>query len=103
MDRDSASCELTSSPYVYNASTSGIDELETQFTIFPNPTSSSFLITVSNNIPFTAKIRTIDGKTVSEEKATEMINIESSDWKSGVYFIELYQGNKKTTQKLIKK
>lgn len=100
----SAFCELTSSPYVYNASTSGIDELETQFTIFPNPTSSSFQITVSNNIPFTAKIRTIDGKTVSEVKAaTEMINLESSDWKSGVYFIELYQGNKKITQKLIKK
>lgn len=97
-------CSLFSFPYVYDATTTGIEEnaFGNSTAIYPNPTSDFFTISISNELPFLANIYTVDGKLIQTSSATSELKIESTTWNSGVYFVELIQGNSKITKRISK-
>ena len=68
--------------------------------IYPNPTKSSIYISTKNPVN---KIRILDnnGK-VLVEKATSTQIVDMTAFESGLYFIEITSGNKKTVQRVVK-
>jgi predicted dienelactone hydrolase len=97
----STTCSLTSNNFIYDIST-GIDILENAVSIYPNPTNSTFKIEISNGLPFEVNSFTVDGKLIQTNIATNSIDVESSRWNSGIYFIEIKQGNSKITKRMSK-
>ena len=73
---------------------------ESDCKIYPNPTKSSIYISAENPIN---KIRILDnnGK-VLVEKATSTQVVDMTAFESGLYFIEITSGNKKSVQRIVK-
>jgi len=78
-------------------------ELETNTIIFPNPTSHFISIDRSTfsdkNIQFS--ISDINGKEVVKTSNLITNTVDVSDFSSGVYFVNIYDGKQKITEKLI--
>ena len=97
-------CYLTSDAYDYTApTTTGVEELTFDALIYPNPTNESFQVQISNGQPFEASMYSIDGKFIQSNTGVDKLQIESSDWKSGVYLVVITQGNTKITKRVSKR
>jgi hypothetical protein len=77
------------------------NSLDTQFTVYPNPTNSNLILNISIAITID-KFRVIDqtGKTVLKESNATQINV--GKLRSGLYIIEFYSGSQKIQTKFIK-
>jgi hypothetical protein len=74
--------------------------------VFPNPTTSSFNFQVINNVSMAAinaRVLDIQGRQVKTIKINpnETITL-GSDFKSGVYMMEVYQGKEKKVVRVVK-
>ncbi|WP_196888974.1 T9SS type A sorting domain-containing protein [Aureivirga sp. CE67] len=79
------------------------DEIKTEYTLFPNPVYDNLSIQSDDNIDH-IKIFDIVGKLILNKKVkNKTINISTSDYSSGIYLLEMFNGNKKTSLKFIKK
>lgn len=77
-----------------NINTTGINEkaiISESIKIFPNPASSSFQITFSDEIVDAQDLYVINlqGKVVLTDKINQQTTIDSSVWPSGLYFIKV--------------
>lgn len=89
--------------YFSTTSTSIEEQLETQFNIYPNPFNDVLTIQNNENLTITYQITDVYGKViVSETTTTSNIKLQTSNLKSGVYFLSITKGNERFTKKLIK-
>ncbi|MDA7768401.1 T9SS type A sorting domain-containing protein, partial [Flavobacteriales bacterium] len=81
--------------------TIGITENQLSVNLFPNP--STGIVYLSQNVAKNAEVRvlTVLGKEVYSNTLTETLKIDLSEFKNGVYFIEVKNENSSTTERLI--
>ena len=77
------------------------------FTLYPNPTVGDVFIRPSTGDAGSVKIRLIDvqGQILNEmsiEHMTQETRVELSNYASGIYFVEVYSGERKFTFKVIR-
>ena len=89
---------------VIHFSTTSIEEqIESQFSIYPNPFNEVLTIQNNENAPITYQLSDVYGKTiVSETTQTSNFKLETLNFKSGIYFLTITNNNKRFTKKLIK-
>jgi hypothetical protein len=93
-------CDAISAPYNYQNGTSGIDELENiQFTIQPNPASKYFEIKSNDISQFEIAIFSIEGKLIYN--AQNVVKIETSNWKKGIYMVRFNSNGKSSIKRLV--
>lgn len=79
------------------------EENITTFNIYPNPASDFVKITAHGSQLETIKIYNSLGMLVEEiEVSADEVEINTSEYKSGIYFIQVYSDNKTTNKKVIK-
>jgi hypothetical protein len=90
---------------VQNNSNVGIEDLNANtFTLYPNPVHNELSI----DLPIGAYEITafhLDGRmraSISGESSATPIQINTSDWESGVYMIQIKQGNKISNQRVVR-
>lgn len=71
------------------------------YILYPNPTKHNLLVKRSTNNPTAFRISNMQGKSVLEGHLNEN-NIDVSNLSSGIYIIELNDGEKNVTKKFIK-
>jgi len=76
-------------------------------TVNPNPVSSSFNVAIrssDNNTTVDLRVLNADDRLLTRQKsrANSILKIDAADWKAGVYFIEVIQGDRRKVIKLIK-
>lgn len=83
-------------------------ELDDNIIIFPNPTSKNVFVNLSslaNNIKeynFQIKLFSINGSVIYENQTNQILNqINTSNFKSGIYILQLSDGEKIISKKLI--
>jgi hypothetical protein len=87
----------------YTQSTTGINEIAaTEFSVYPNPTTDELNITSPDNKIFSLNIFNSLGEKIYSAQATSNLQIETSNFANGLYFIQLNSQNKFYTQKFIK-
>lgn len=70
------------------------------FTTFPNPTNSGFQLSLNDTVDII--ITDLTGKTVfNSQQATGIIAIETTSWAEGMYLIQVHNGNKFKTERLV--
>ena len=99
---EKGACSETSTPTVITA----IEEIETNgVRIFPNPASHSFTINLVKSIAGVLKIYDVAGKIVFEKMITyngdKNLLIQSSAWRSGIYFVTISTGQKTLSTKIM--
>ncbi|MBN2777328.1 MAG: choice-of-anchor L domain-containing protein [Bacteroidales bacterium] len=77
-----------------------IDEYVLTNSIFPNPTTNSFIIK-SANTPANVQIIDINGKLVKSINKYSGENIDITDLQGGIYFVKLIAGDKISVGKLV--
>lgn len=89
---------------VIHYSTTSIEEqLENQFNIFPNPFNEVLTIQNNENSLITYHLSDIYGKIISSSTTqTSNFKLQTSNFKSGIYFLTITKDNERFTQKLIK-
>lgn len=91
----------------FNLSTEPVEEKfsTATFNVYPNPTSESFSVDLSNynTVGLELRILSISGKTVQKIQSPKVIEEFGEDLTSGVYFIEVIGNGKRSVQKVIKK
>ena len=75
---------------------------ENNFSIFPNPTNNFLNIKSNNNEKFLVSIFNSFGQSVYSGQANSNIKIETSNFASGLYFIQVNTNKNQFTQKIIK-
>ena len=80
---------------------SGFNELGAfeRINIYPNPASNSFKIDIEGE--FNLKIVNIQGKLIYQTEGSNSIEINSSNWQHGIYFIYLQQDEKFYSYKML--
>ncbi|MCO5260111.1 MAG: T9SS type A sorting domain-containing protein [Crocinitomicaceae bacterium] len=76
-----------------------------QFAVYPNPTKDFLTIDLINHSGEASKIRIYDTKgSLIEAIEFSGINmqLQTSSWEEGLYFLELENGNRKVTSKIVK-
>lgn len=97
-------CQVKSNTIMAD-STLGIQEnmLMSPIKIYPNPSSSTFIIKLPTHQGFSLSVTDITGRTVYTNKnASEAITIDASGFSSGVYFIKAINQRTLLTGKLVK-
>lgn len=70
---------------------------------YPNPFHSSLTVSLKNDAPATAVIKDLSGRTIHSETITQKETTLHIDvLQTGVYFLELTTGDKKTVKKIVK-
>lgn len=80
-------------------------EINDQFIIYPNPSSETIIIKVSNSLsPYSSlQITDISGKIISELNISSSENeIDISNYPSGIYFVKMIIDDKQLIEKFIK-
>lgn len=95
-------------PPTTKSAIAGSDESEAlAFTLFPNPTSGDFTVSLPNyNVEAPAELALYDlnGKLISLNVAeSEVVNMNISDLAAGVYYLKVNSNGEVRTQKLIKR
>ncbi len=72
--------------------------------IYPNPTTSSFTITLNNSFStFHSQLSIYDitGRVVHEQIITQQTEIINQNLSPGIYFVKVKEGERVETQKLV--
>jgi endonuclease I len=81
-------------------------EFAKAFSVFPNPTNSSFQINnkIANQKEVNLKITSVTGEIIKEEVISiqEFISVDCNTWAAGIYFINLSSESSVSNFKLIK-
>ena len=98
---------VTESTTIYTPT--GINETafnQLSFTVYPNPTSDMILIQAGNLVQYDLNIDLFDltGKTVAQTtlaKGSSLAYFDTQTLHEGIYFAKIYNGDFKTTQKVV--
>jgi len=86
--KDKNGCEQTSNPI--NISNVGIDDLSnsnSNFLIYPNPTSTYLRIHSTQNSEYTAKVVSVNGDVITQFSFINYIQLNTENWAQGMYLL----------------
>ena len=87
-----------------NEGTEGVEEVQAEFNIHPNPATSTLFIETALNENVKVSIIDLTGRCVKEVELTQTVSsLNIEDVESGVYFISIQQGDNNIVEKLIVK
>ncbi|MDO9187092.1 MAG: multicopper oxidase domain-containing protein [Bacteroidia bacterium] len=88
---------------VLDTTSTGINDInfENNFSFFPNPTSHFLNIISSHNEKYSVSIFNSLGEQIYSEQVNKNMRVETSNFASGIYFIQLKTKYKLFTQKII--
>ena len=92
------------SVFSVSESISVVEEDKTELSVYPNPTTHSFMVEVSDDLTGQMNYKVIDalGKTVIESEFVKGTPISTTDLSNGIYFIEIQkQGSSIAKQSFI--
>jgi blue copper oxidase len=75
---------------------------ENNFNVYPNPTQDFLNITSSVNNKFTVNVFNSFGENIYSNIKVTKCQLSVANWKSGIYFLQIKQGNKLFNQKFIR-
>ena len=89
---------------VIDTTATSISELEkNNFAVFPNPANDFLTITSADNKIFSVTIFNSFGEKIYSAQATTNLNVETVNFSSGLYFVQIIADKKSFTKKIIKK
>lgn len=89
---------------VIDTTATSISELEkNNFAVFPNPANDFLTITSAENKIFSVTIFNSFGEKIYSAQATTNLNVETVNFSSGLYFVQIIADKKSFTKKIIKK
>ena len=89
---------------VIDTTATSISELEkNNFAVFPNPANDFLTITSAENKIFSVTIFNSFGEKIYSAQATTNLNVETVNFSSGLYFVQIITDKKSFTKKIIKK
>lgn len=86
--KDKNGCEQTTNPI--NISNVGIDDLSnsnSNFLIYPNPTSTYLRIHSTQNSEYTAKVVSVNGDVITQFSFINYIQLNTENWAQGMYLL----------------
>ena len=87
---------------MFNATGVGIKEIqENGFSLFPNPAKNDFTIKLDNNKDSYLQILDITGKVIYQKNFKKDLLVETTSFKSGIYFVRIENDNNIITEKII--
>lgn len=96
-----AGCGHDFGPYITQVPV-GLEELELNAIIYPNPTFDEVHIVLKEAGEFTAEIYDLNGSRLISQTSTQQLTVDTSLWKSGVYMVVITNGVKQSRKKLVK-
>jgi hypothetical protein len=101
--QDDASGTVKYRSGTYTTINTGINQFsKSDFSIYPNPVNEKININTTDNKIFSLTIFNSLGENIYSTKATSNLQIETSSFSSGLYFIQINSSNSSITQKFIK-
>ncbi|MSP68909.1 MAG: T9SS type A sorting domain-containing protein [Bacteroidetes bacterium] len=89
---------------VIDTTATSISEIEkNNFAVFPNPANDFLTITSADNKIFSVTIFNSLGEKIYSAQATTNLNVETVNFSSGLYFVQIITDKKSFTKKIIKK
>lgn len=89
---------------VIDTTATSISEIEkNNFAVFPNPANDFLTITSADNKTFSVTIFNSFGEKIYSAQATTNLNVETLNFSSGLYFVQIIADKKSFTKKIIKK
>lgn len=89
---------------VIDTTATSISELEkNNFAVFPNPANDFLTITSAENKIFSVTIFNSFGEKIYSAQTTTNLNVETVNFSSGLYFVQIIADKKSFTKKIIKK
>ena len=89
---------------VIDTTATSISEIEkNNFAVFPNPANNFLTITSADNKIFSVIIFNSFGEKIYSAQATTNLNVETVNFSSGLYFVQIIADKKSFTKKIIKK
>ena len=89
---------------VIDTTATSISELEkNNFAVFPNPANDFLTITSAENKIFSVTIFNSFGEKIYSAQATTNLNVETVNFSSGLYFVQIIADKKSFTKRIIKK
>ena len=89
---------------VIDTTATSISELEkNNFAVFPNPANDFLTITSADNKIFSVTIFNSFGEKIYSAQTTTNLNVETVNFSSGLYFVQIIADKKSFTKKIIKK
>ncbi len=89
---------------VIDTTATSISEIEkNNFAVFPNPANDFLTITSAENKIFSVTIFNSFGEKIYSAQATTNLNVETVNFSSGLYFVQIIADKKSFTKKIIKK
>ncbi len=89
---------------VIDTTATSISEIEkNNFAVFPNPANDFLTITSADNKIFSVIIFNSFGEKIYSAQATTNLNVETVNFSSGLYFVQIIADKKSFTKKIIKK
>jgi hypothetical protein len=81
-----------------------IEDNEVKFSVFPNPGSDNFFVKIDSDINQNLSLKVFDslGQLIfsKEFNSEHLLEINSSEWANGIYFVQLRSGNSLRTEKI---
>jgi hypothetical protein len=78
-------------------------EIESNFSIYPNPSSDELNLNLPSNISnVLIEVFDVTGKYIYKSKAIKPTSINVVNWKTGLYFIKVSSNNFKVTKRFIR-
>lgn len=78
------------------------ETIQSNFTLYPNPTSNHFVIEMQNEMSAQYEIFDLNGKRLQADTVQHLKPIDTSAFKSGFYFVTINTEQGKATYKLVK-
>lgn len=91
-------------PNTFNVTTA-IDELSGSFTVYPNPSSSDFTVSLKNSSEKITSVKVLDlaGKTVYSSRVNASdFTLQNAQMSKGTYFLEVRIGDRREVKMLIR-
>jgi hypothetical protein len=78
------------------------EALKTSLLVYPNPIENNLSIVNNNSKSTNVIIYTIDGKQIATHQFEQKLDINTTSWSKGLYFVEIKQENAKAIYKIKK-
>lgn len=97
-------CENDTTYLSLSVGTAGVEDLaDTSFKVFPNPSNGIYHIETNGASSFEYALMDVQGKVLLSNDSTGNTSIDIREFASGIYILEINDGNKRNRVRLLKK
>lgn len=106
-NNNTQSAIVKSKSNISNNRTTGIKKTESNFSVYPNPTSGNITLSFANSTTGKVNVKVVSvlGQEVYNEmftQANEKLNVDLSKYESGIYLVQVTMNNTTTVKRIVK-